>query len=61
MLLNLSLFSDESQKVNNLLFFMNMFKPSLKQMKSYNNLNIVNFILLQLLMLHQLSLKLSLL
>ena len=57
--LSLSSFFDRLQKINDSLFFINMFKSSLKQIKSYNNSSIINFISLQLLILHQLSLKLS--
>ena len=45
-------FLDEFQKVSNPLSFINMFKLSLKLTKSYNNSNIINLILLQLLVLH---------
>ena len=51
-------FSDKPQKISDPLSFMNMFKFSSKQMKSYNNSSIINFVLLQLLMLHQPSSKL---
>ena len=61
MLFSLSLFPSRFQKVSDPLSFMNIFKPSLKQMKSYNNSSITNFISLQLLMLHQSSPRLSLL
>ena len=50
---NLSPFSDKLQKINDLLSFTNIFKPSLRQMKSYNNSSTTNLVLLQLLMLHQ--------
>ena len=49
--LSLLPFLDKFQKVSNLLFFINMFKPLLRSIKSYNNSNIINFILLQLLVL----------
>ena len=59
--LNLLPFPDESQKVNDPLPFMNMFKSSLRLMKSYNNSSIANFVLLQLLVLHLPNSKLPLL
>ena len=55
--LSLLSFFNESQKISNPLPFINMFKFSLKLMKNYNNSSIINFILLQLLMLHLRNLK----
>ena len=56
--LSLSFFPDRPQKVSNPLFFMNMFKPSSRLTKSYNNSNTANLVSLQLLVLCLLNLKL---